>query len=126
VTISIDAPPLDSDKSRAIGVPFLGRQARLVPGIVTLAALTGAPVLMCSVYRSADYRHQVLEISAPVPMAGDTATAFGRCVCQVSAAIRRSPASWVYWPSPVDLDNLAMISPDHQTAPVQGLVPVVA
>jgi lauroyl/myristoyl acyltransferase len=125
VTISIDAPPLDSDKARAIGVPFLGRQARLVPGIVTLATLTGAPVLMCSVFRSADYRHQVLEISAPVPMAGDTATAFGRCVSEVSAAIRRSPASWVYWPSPADLDDLAMISREQPTAPVPGLVPVV-
>ena len=123
VTISIDAPPLDSDKARAVGVPFLGRQARLVPGIVTLARLTGAPVLMCSVYRSADYRHQVLEISAPVPMAGDTTTAFGRCAAEVSAAIRRSPASWVYWPSPGDLDDLGMIPLPRDTAPVPGLVP---
>jgi phosphatidylinositol dimannoside acyltransferase len=124
VTISIDAPPLDSDKARAVDVPLLGRQARLLPGIVTLARLTGAPVLMCSVYRSADYRHQVLEISAPVPMDGDTATAFGRCAAGVSAAIRRSPASWVYWPSPVDFDNLGITSPDRDTAPVRGLVPV--
>jgi len=90
---------------------------------VTLARLTGAPVLMCSVYRSADYRHQVLEISDPVPMAGDTATAFGRCVAGVSAAIRRSPASWVYWPSPLDLDNLGMLSPGPYTAP--ALVPAL-
>ena len=124
VTISIDAPPLDSDKARAVGVPFLGSQARLVPGIVTLARLTGAPVLMCSVYRSADYRHQVLEISTPVPMAGDTATAFGRCAAGVSAAIRRSPASWVYWPSPVDFEDLGMTTPQRDTAPVAGLVPV--
>ena len=46
VTISIDAPPLDSDRARAVEVPFLGRQARLLPGVVTLAQLTGAPVLM--------------------------------------------------------------------------------
>jgi lauroyl/myristoyl acyltransferase len=122
VTISIDAPPLDIDKARAVDVRFLGHQARLVPGIVTLARLTGAPVLMCSVYRSADYRHQVLEISDPVPMAGDTTTAFGRCVAGVSAAIRRSPASWVYWPSPVDLDNLGMLLPEPHTAP--ALAPV--
>ena len=124
VTISIDAPPLDSDKARAVDVPLLGRRARLLPGIVTLARLTGAPVLMCSVYRSADYRHQVLEISAPVPMDGDTATAFGRCAAGVSAAIRRSPASWVYWPSPVDFENLGITPPDRDTAPVRGLVPV--
>jgi KDO2-lipid IV(A) lauroyltransferase len=128
VTISIDAPPLDSDKARAVDVRFLGHQARLMPGIVTLARVTGAPVLMCSVYRSADYRHQVLEISDPVPMAGDTATAFGRCVAGVSAAIRRSPASWVYWPSPLDLDNLGMLSPGPDTAParVPALVAVGA
>lgn len=115
VTISIDAPPLDSDKARAVDVRFLGAQARLVPGIVTLARLTGAPVLMCSVYRSADYRHQVLEISDPVPMTGDVTTAFGRCVAEVSNAIRKSPASWVYWPSPVDFDNLGMTPPDPET-----------
>jgi lauroyl/myristoyl acyltransferase len=123
VTISIDAPPLDSDKARAVGVPFLGRQARLMPGVVTLAQLTGAPVLMCSVYRSGDYRHQVLEISAPVPMGGDTATAFRRCAEQVSAAIRRSPASWLYWPSPVDLDNLGLIRPEPDASPVPDLMP---
>lgn len=107
---------------------MLGRQARLLPGVVTLARLTGAPVLMAFVYRSADYRHQVLEISDPVPMAGDTATAFGRCVAGVSAAIRRSPASWVYWPSPLDLDNLGMLSPGPDTAParVPALVAVGA
>jgi hypothetical protein len=42
----------------------------------------------------------------------------------VSAAIRRSPASWVYWPSQVDFDNLGITSPDRDTAPVRGLVPV--
>jgi lauroyl/myristoyl acyltransferase len=126
VTISIDAPPLDADKARAVDVRFLGTHARLVPGVVTLARLTGAPVLMCSVYRSADYRHQVLEISAPVPMAGDTATAFGRCVAEVSTAIRRSPASWVYWPSPVDFDNLGMTPPDRYKPPVRRLIAISA
>ena len=77
-----------------IEVPFLGRQAGLLPGVVTLAQLTGAPVLMAFVHRSADYRHQVLEISPPVPMHGETATAFGRCVAAMDAAIRASPAEW--------------------------------
>jgi lauroyl/myristoyl acyltransferase len=118
VTICIDAPPLDSDKARAVSVPLLGREARLVPGVVTLAQLTGAPVLTCFLYRSADYRHQVLEISAPVPVEGDTATAFARCTAEVSAAIRSSPASWVYWPSPVDLSNLGLIPSEREPAPV--------
>jgi phosphatidylinositol dimannoside acyltransferase len=122
VTICIDAPPLDGDKARAVSVPFLGEQARLMPGVVTLAQLTGAPVLTCFLYRSADYRHQVLEISAPVPVAGDTANAFARCAAQVSAAIRRSPASWVYWPSPVDLGNLGLISAERDASGVPELV----
>ena len=88
VTISIDAPPLASDRDRAVDVSFLGRRVRLLPGVVTLAQLTGAPVLMAFFYRKADYRHQVWEISAPVPLEGETATAFGRCAAEVSAAIR--------------------------------------
>ena len=72
MTIAIDAPPLDSDRARAVEVPFLGRRAGLLPGAVALAQMTGAPLLMGFVYRAADYRHQVLEISAPVPVEGET------------------------------------------------------
>ena len=43
LTIAIDAPPLRSDMARTVEVPFLGRRARLLPGAVTLARLTGAP-----------------------------------------------------------------------------------
>jgi lauroyl/myristoyl acyltransferase len=117
VTIAIDAPPLDSDRARAVGVPFLGHRVKLLPGVVTLARLTGAPVLMCFQYRSADYRHQVLEISAPVPMDGDVTTAFGRCVAQVSAAIERSPAHWVYWTSAADLQTLELSAPAAVPSP---------
>jgi KDO2-lipid IV(A) lauroyltransferase len=117
VTIAIDAPPLDSDRARAVEVPFLGRSAKLLPGVVTLARLTGAPVLTCFLYRSADYRHQVLEISAPVPMDGDVTTAFGRCVAQVSAAIERGPAHWAYWVSTPDLQTLEIRAPDPAPLP---------
>ena len=72
VTISIDAPPLDSDRARAIETPFLGRRAGLLPGAVALAQVTGAPLLMGVAHRSADYRHQALEISAPVPVDGES------------------------------------------------------
>jgi len=118
VTISIDAPPLDSDRARAVEVPFLGRRARLLPGVVTLAQLTGAPVLMGFLYRSADYSHQVLEISAPVPVGGEAATAFRRCAAEVSAAIRRSPAHWAYWASAADLASLGLITPERDRSPV--------
>jgi lauroyl/myristoyl acyltransferase len=120
VTISIDAPPLDSDEARAVEVPFLGCRARLLPGVVTLARLTGAPVLMSFLYRSADYQHQVLEISAPVPMGGETVTAFARCAAGVSAAIQRSPAHWAYWASPADLANLGLVPPRPASPPPAG------
>ena len=110
VTIAIDAPPLDADLPRAVEVPFLGRRARLLPGAVTLARLTGAPLLMGFMYRVDDYRHQVLEISAPVPTGGDVASAFARCAAGVSAAIRRAPAHWAYWPSGADLASLGLLT----------------
>jgi lauroyl/myristoyl acyltransferase len=110
VTICSDAAPLDADRTRTIEVPLLGRQARLLPGVVTLARLTGAPILMAFVYRSADYRHQVLEISPPVPLHGETATAFGRCVAAMDAAIRTSPAQWIFWHSTDDLVRLGLLA----------------
>jgi lauroyl/myristoyl acyltransferase len=110
VSISIDAPPLDDDRPRTVDVPFLGGRARLLPGAVTLAQLTGAPILMGFLYRGADYRHQVWEISAPVSLEEGTATAFERCAAEVSAAIRRSPAHWDLWHT-VDLARLGLIDP---------------
>jgi lauroyl/myristoyl acyltransferase len=121
VTICSDAVSLGADRARAFDVPFLGRQARLLPGVVTLAQLTGAPVLMAFVYRLADYRHQVLEISPPVPVHGETATAFGRCVAAMDAAIRTSPAHyWYYWFKTDDLASLGLLpaAPPTGTAAV--------
>jgi lauroyl/myristoyl acyltransferase len=109
VTISSDAAPLTADLARTIEMPFLGRQARLLPGVVTLARLSGAPVLMAFIYRSADYRHQVLEISPPVPMDGDIEMAFGRCVAAIDAAIRTRPAQWQSWFETDDLVSLGLL-----------------
>jgi KDO2-lipid IV(A) lauroyltransferase len=123
VTISIDAPPHDNDRTRAVDVAFLGCRARLLPGVVTLAQLTGAPLLMAFVYRKADYRHQVVEISAPMPLEGDTATAFGRCAAEVSAAIRRSPAHWDFWNSAGTLADLGLIQPERDSSRAPELIP---
>lgn len=109
VTISSDAPPLDADQARAAEMPFLGRQARLLPGVVSLAKLTSAPVLMMFVYRSPDYRHQILEISPPVSLEGETVTAFGRCVAAIDAAVKKSPAEWIYWANTEDLASLGLL-----------------
>jgi lauroyl/myristoyl acyltransferase len=122
LTIAIDAPPLDSEGARAVEVPFLGRQARLLPGVATLAKLTGAPVLTAFLYRSADYCHQVLEISAPLPAGGDTAAMFARCAAEVSAAITRRPAHWRYWASTTDLARLGLVLPEQDRAAAAGPV----
>jgi KDO2-lipid IV(A) lauroyltransferase len=114
VTICSEAPPLDAELNRTIEVPFLGRKARFLPGVVTLARLTGAPVLMAFAHRSADYRHQVLEISPPVPMEGETATAFGRCASAIDAAITAHPAEWDFWFEQGDLARLGLL-PDTLT-----------
>jgi lauroyl/myristoyl acyltransferase len=119
VSISIDAPPLDNERPRAVDLPFLGLRAQLLPGVVTLAQLTGAPVLMGFLYRGADYRHQVWEISAPMPLDGETASAFRRCIGEVSAAIRRSPAHWNLWHT-VDLARLGLIDPPRADRPAGG------
>jgi lauroyl/myristoyl acyltransferase len=125
VVISIDTPPLDSDRARAVEVPFLGRRAGLLPGAVTLAQVTGAPLLMGFLYRAADYRHQVWEISAPVPVEGEAATVFERCAAEVSAAIRRSPAHWEFWDNTGDLADLGLIPPqrDRPLAAAPDLLP---
>jgi KDO2-lipid IV(A) lauroyltransferase len=123
VTISIDGPPMETDRARAVEVDFLGRRAKLVPGVVTLARLTGAPLLMAFLYREADYYHQVLEISAPMPVEGDVATAFARCAAEVSAAIRRSPAQWDFWNSARTLADLGLMQPHRDTARAPELIP---
>ncbi len=97
VSIGSDAAPLAADHARSVVLPFLGRTARMLPGAVSIATATGAPVLMVFPYRSADYRHQTLEISPPVPMEGDTEEAFRRCAAAIEAAIMKSPASWELW-----------------------------
>ncbi len=122
VTILIDAPLInDSDRARAKEVPFLGGRARLLSGAVTLAQVTGAPLLMGFVYRAADYRHQVLEISAPVSAEGETATVFGRWAAEVSATIRRSPAHWDLWDTD-DLAVLGLIQPQEDGSLAAGPV----
>jgi len=97
LSILLDPPVLPADRARAVQVNFLNGRALLLPGAVTLAQLTGAPVLMVFMRRSADWGHQILEISPPVSMDGDAETAFERCLAVVENAIRQNPAHWRYW-----------------------------
>lgn len=112
-----DPAPLPVDRARAIEVPFLGSRAALVPGVVTLAELTGAPLLMAFAHRLDDYRHQVLEISPPVPLDGGTEVAFGRCVAAMDAAIRAHPRDWYFWFHRDELTGLGLVPERESTIP---------
>lgn len=109
VTLCADPAPLPADRQRAIEAPFLGGRARLVPGVVTLAQLTGAPLLMGFTHRLEDYRHQVLEISPPVSLEGGTDRAFERCVAAMDAAIRANPRDWCFWFQREELIGLGLL-----------------
>jgi Kdo2-lipid IVA lauroyltransferase/acyltransferase len=105
----LDPPVLAADRRRAVAVDFLNGQALLLPGAITIAQLTGAPVLMTFMRRSADWRHQVLEISPPMPVDGDVVMAFKRCLAVVEAAIRQDPAHWCFWYVPSELVELGLL-----------------
>ena len=109
VTLCADPAPIPADRPRAVEAPFLGGRAMLVPGVVTLAQLTGAPLLMAFCHRLDDYRHQVLEISPPVQVDGDAETSFGRCVAAMDAAIRANPRDWCFWFQRDELINLGLL-----------------
>jgi len=108
VTILADAAPLAGDESRVVKVPFLGGEARFLPGVIPLARSSGAPVLMVSVYRLADYRHQVVEISPPISLEGEPEEAFARCAAAMEATIRTNPALWLHWNEDGGLANLGL------------------
>jgi len=93
----LDAYGVSGENARRITIDFLNGKASLLPGAIKIAQLTGARVLMVFMRRSADWRHQVLEISPPMSVEGDTVTVFRRCFAIVEAAIRRNPAHWRRW-----------------------------
>jgi lauroyl/myristoyl acyltransferase len=117
VMICSDPTPIAADRDRAVETPFLGQRAMLVPGVVTLAEVTGAPLLMAFAHRTDDYRHQVLEISPPVPLDGGTETAFARCAAAMDAAIRANPRDWYFWFHRDELIGLGLIPADDEQPP---------
>jgi KDO2-lipid IV(A) lauroyltransferase len=96
VGIAIDARVRRNDIARPVAVSFLNRQLLKAPGAVRIAQLTGAPLLMMLMYRKADSCHQVMEISAPISVEGDTAEVFARCLGLVERYIRRHPALYAW------------------------------
>jgi KDO2-lipid IV(A) lauroyltransferase len=116
-----DAPPQAGEESRVIKVPFLGGEATFVPGVIHLARSSGAPVLMVSVTRLADYRHQVVEISPPLSMEGEPEEAFARCAAAMDATIRTNPAQWNNWEEAEILADLGLVP--SASSPQSAAVP---
>jgi hypothetical protein len=71
---------------------------------------------MMFIYRSADYHHQVLEISPPVSLDGETETAFSHCVAAMDAALKTSPAEWFYWADTGGLSSLGLLPGDSTSS----------
>jgi lauroyl/myristoyl acyltransferase len=121
ISMAIDPPLLAADLPRAMPMSFLGHQVQLLPGSVTLAQLTGTPLHMYFLYRTTDWRHQVLEISPPISIEGDVKTIFGRCLASVEEAILQQPAHWNYWSRSDDLVALGLLPASHETATTTSL-----
>ncbi len=109
ITIAVETPLPVEDRARAIPVDFLGRQIRVLPGSVSVAQLAGSQLLVLVVHRLADWRHQVLEISPPVQLDGDTATAIKRCMAMLEAPIRQNLAYWDFWGNTQKLVDLGLL-----------------
>jgi KDO2-lipid IV(A) lauroyltransferase len=112
IAMAIDPPPLPDDDQRAVTLEFLGQQARFLTGSTAIAQITHAPLLVVFLHRSADWRHQVLEILPPVAVDavdGGVEMMFGRCMAMIEAAILREPAHWVYWLRADELARLGLL-----------------
>ncbi len=107
--VYIDPPALEADRSRTSLSTFLGHQVRLLTGILTVAQKTKSPVFVALLHRAPDWQHQVLEISAPIPVEADSALTFQRCLSVIEAAVRRQPGQWLYWDRTDDLVELGLL-----------------
>lgn len=111
ITIAVDTPLPAEDYARAIPVDFLGRQIRVLPGSVSVAQLADSQVLILVARRLADWKHQVLEISPPVPLEGNTVTIFQCCIRMLETPIRQNLAHWDFWGNTQNLVDLGLLLP---------------
>ena len=94
---NIDSTASNEDRARTISVNFLNGKADFLPGAVTLSKLTGAPLLILLIHRSADWRHQTLEITSPISTQGTIEEVYQRCLSHIESAIRSEPSHWRFW-----------------------------
>lgn len=111
IALAIDVPTPHEDRGRAVTVDFLGHKIPLLPGGVSIAEVTGSQVLTLVMRRSANWRHQILEIS-PVRMEEGIESIFKHCVSIVEAPIRHNLADWNGWENPKSLVELGLLTAD--------------
>jgi Kdo2-lipid IVA lauroyltransferase/acyltransferase len=110
VATFLDAVPTEADLPRTVTVEFLGRQAQLLAGSVSIAQRTGSPVLVGLMRRSPDWRHQIFEISAPIAVEGDTTQVLRRCLAPIEQAVYGCPSLWFNWPITEDLATMNLVT----------------
>jgi len=109
ITMAVETPLPAEDRARAIPVDFLGHQMLVLTGAVSVAQLTGAQLLVMIVRRSKDWRHQIMEISPPIPLDGDTGMTVKRCMAMLEPPIRQNLAHWDFWGSTQNLVDLGLL-----------------
>jgi KDO2-lipid IV(A) lauroyltransferase len=91
---------IDQDsRGGGVFVPFFGRPAHTPPGAAILALRTKAPVVSVFIRRRPEGGHVIT--FAPLPIvaggAGRVRELTASFTATIEAAIRRSPAEWVWW-----------------------------
>jgi KDO2-lipid IV(A) lauroyltransferase len=119
ITMAIETPVAPEDCQRAVPVDFLGRQMLLLPGSVGVAKITGSPVLLLVVHRLQDWRHQVVEISPPVSLDGDTVTVLKRFIKILEAPVRQNLAYWDWLANTQNLVDLGLLPAQMQCEGIQ-------
>jgi lauroyl/myristoyl acyltransferase len=120
ITMAIETPLPAEDRARAIPVDFLDHQMLVLTGAVNVAQLACAQLLVMIVCRSKDWRHQVIEISPPIPLDGDTGTAVKRCMAMLESPIRQHLAHWDYWGSTQNLVDLGLLPAREQFEEIES------
>lgn len=120
ITIAIDGPVTTENRARAVPVDFLDRQILLLPGAVSITQLTGSPLLVLVVRRLKDWRHQVVEISPPLALTGDTVRDFSLCMKMLEAPIRENPAYWDWWVNTQSLIDFGLLPTEELHEKIRG------
>lgn len=119
--IMIDSQAEPGDLSKPSTFEFLGQRVELVPGASAIALAAGAPLIVVLLRRSADWRHQVLEIAPPMYVEGDPAAAYAKCLALVESAVRTSPAHWNKL-NPTDLVQMRLVRREDVSPRVSKLM----